>query len=107
MNLFEVAHEIARRIIRIPAGPVPAPAWEPATRPDGPIVAKLIEVFGRMDPQQLLIEGRRGAFKTDRPAKHELELATFPAPPAGFPLAPCGIKSQQRASRTRSSQEPV
>jgi hypothetical protein len=108
MNLFEVAHEITRRIIRIflpdRSGRRPVfggsqkfqndPHWKDyllfyeyfhgdngaglgASHQTGwtGTVAKLIELFGRMDPQQLLIEGRRGAFKTDRPPKRELEPA--------------------------------
>jgi len=106
MNLFEVAHEIARRNIRIferdRSGRRPVfggtekfqtdPHWKDyllfyeyfhgdngaglgASHQTGwtGLVAKLIELFGYIKPQELLAEGRRAAFQTDAPAPRELE----------------------------------
>ena len=40
-----------------------APASAPAIRPDGPaVVARLIELFGKLEAQSLLAQGTRGAF---------------------------------------------
>jgi hypothetical protein len=39
---------------------------EPAARPDGLAVAKLIELFGRIDGPQLLGAGKAGAFAKGR-----------------------------------------
>ena len=44
-----------------------APAWAPAIRPAGPgVIAKLIELFGRMEAQQLLDAGKAGGFVKER-----------------------------------------
>ena len=108
MNLFEVAHEISRRITRIflrdKAGRRPVfggtekfqtdPHWKDyllfyeyfhgdngaglgANHQTGwtGMVAKLIELFGQVDPKELLIGGRRAAFERKAHSERELEPA--------------------------------